>query len=789
MRLTLRSFLLFLRELVLLFRKRWHHMARRLWYILGGLRARFLSRNPERRNICPRVERRPAKSTSTRSTVICASLFPPTATPIAGGDTPTIVVRTATVDDTIQESHENNSAHNLDVNTHQNPEGSISGSSETIGSPNNSRPPSQNSYRPASILPERRLGRHPPDSQCSCRPPSKTAYHSPSNLDGAEAVARGYLEPSSSAQFAFPPSVNVNTSVSSCVYHASGRFAPSQPSPVTNASGPGVRLLPMIKIDRYEKHRKGKVGRANEAQVLPPATTEFEGEHVPEWTPLVHPEGALHWVNKHDPIYTDANMREPKLRQRIEEALEEMDNLMRVNFPPLPGDDWELVLELHKNICSYYFVRHSTRCLFWLHEFDPVRALGGLSGVTERTHIHLALQAHYWFHWEMYPHNREAPEHILQELRGILAHAGVDSMTSANSTTPYSEGDLDKFLSYVDHVTSAGGKHGFSACVVGKSNILHPVGIFSQYFSGRLMHFFLYARYLNFYGQKVARLASDQTIYGIHPKRTPLIKILSVLFFYTPELYLRGLESVYTDFLICQHRWARFITRQQDEWKDIIINVTVLLTANVAFLAIPGIGNSTQLASFFSTVTSIGSIVIGLLLVRKHRNKPEDSADNDQYLRSRHNPAIGFETLAILYSLPYSLLMWSTVSFTTAIGLETLVSTPQIRTKVSVGAVFAMVMLLIFWCVWITIEGRTDVGVFSAINRLVCPTVCPRGNTAQPPPDGDGEDVDGHQMSTMGGANSYATLVDQAGRNASCRLLGQTRANTGEVDPGRASMV
>jgi hypothetical protein len=54
----------------------------------------------------------------------------------------------------------------------------------------------------------------------------------------------------------------------------------------------------------------------------------------------------------------------------------------------------------------------------------------------------------------------------------------------------------------------------------------------------------------------------------------------------------------------------------------------VLLTANVAFLAIPGIGNSTQLASFFSTVTSIGSIVIGLLLVRKHRNKPEDSADN-----------------------------------------------------------------------------------------------------------------------------------------------------------------
>ncbi|KAF9791947.1 hypothetical protein BJ322DRAFT_1026338 [Thelephora terrestris] len=763
MRLTLRSFLLFLRELVLLFRKRWHHMARRLWYILGDLRARFSSRNPERRDkIRPSVERRPAKSSPT--TVICASRLPPTATPIAGGDTSTIVVCTATVNDIIQESHENNSAHNLDVNTYQNREGSISGSSATI-SPNNSRPPSQNSYRPAPILPERRLG-HPPDPQCSCRPPSKSAYHSPSNLDGAEAVARGYLEPPSSAQFAFPPSVN--TSVSSCVYHTSGRFSPPQPSPLTNASEPGAGLLPMIEVDRYGKNRKGKVETANRAQVLPPATTKFEGEHVPEWTPLVHPDGALHWVNKHDPIYTDTNMREPKLRQRIEEALEKIDNL-RVNFPPLPVDDWELVLELDKDFCSYYFVRHSTRCLFWLQEFDPVRALDSPSGVTERTHIHLALQAHYWSHWEMYPHNRETPEHILQELRGILAHAGVESMTSANSTTPYSEGDLDKFLSYVNHVTSAGGNHGFSACVV-----------------GRLMHLFIFARYLNFYGQKVARLESDQTIYGIHPKRTFLIKILSVLFFYTPELYLRKLESVYTDFIICQHRWARFITWQQDEWKDTIINVTVLLTANMAFLAIPGIGNSTQLASYFSTVTAIGSIVIGLLLVRKHSNKLEDSArDVELYLRSRHNKAIGFETLAILYSLPYSLLMWSTVSFTTAFGLETLVSTPQIRTKLSVGAVFVMVIVLIFWCVWITIEGRTDIGVFSAVYCLLCP----QGDITQPPPDEGGED--GDEMRTMGRVNSYTTLVsgDQAGRNTSRRLLGKTRANTGEVDQGPEVMV
>jgi hypothetical protein len=111
-------------------------------------------------------------------------------------------------------------------------------------------------------------------------------------------------------------------------------------------------------------------------------------------------------------------MCDPALRQRIEEALDEINEL-KESCPPLP-DDWELALELGEDndtgepICSYYFVRLSTRCLFWLHEFDPESAIGNLRGVSERTHIRepsspsnqlswvlnaqldLALQAQYW---------------------------------------------------------------------------------------------------------------------------------------------------------------------------------------------------------------------------------------------------------------------------------------------------------------------------------------------------------------------------------------------------------
>jgi len=101
-----------------------------------------------------------------------------------------------------------------------------------------------------------------------------------------------------------------------------------------------------------------------------------------------------------------------------------------------------------------------------------------------------------------------------------------------------------------------------------------------------------YFRYVNFYGQKGARLANDQTIYGFLPKRTYLIKAFSILLFYAPELHLRGmrgcrvlyphpetrlvgLESVYTDFVISQHRWVEFITRLKSDWAEFILYVSI----------------------------------------------------------------------------------------------------------------------------------------------------------------------------------------------------------------------
>ena len=91
----------------------------------------------------------------------------------------------------------------------------------------------------------------------------------------------------------------------------------------------------------------------------------------------------------------------------------------------------------------------------------------------------------------------------------------------------------------------------------------------------------------------------------------------------------------------------------------------MLLNANVAFLAIPSVDSGdgaitpAQISSFLSIVTSVGSILLGLLLVRQHRVKSKDTAEEaHRFLQSRKLKGLGLETLAIIYSLPYAMLMW-----------------------------------------------------------------------------------------------------------------------------------
>ncbi|KAH8987917.1 hypothetical protein EDB92DRAFT_1801044 [Lactarius akahatsu] len=226
-------------------------------------------------------------------------------------------------------------------------------------------------------------------------------------------------------------------------------------------------------------------------------------------------------------------------------------------------------------------------------------------------------------------------------------------------------------------------------------------------------------RFLYFHGQDSARLERHKTVYT-HPdrERTLLITSLSPALFLAPESYLRELEKVWIDDVVFERDWRKFISGLLKEWEQLILSSTVVLSVNVGFLAIPGVivsninsNNITstselviftspaQIASCMSIVTSAGSVVIGLLLVRRNSAKQnEDPAGASNYLFQITHRVFGLEPMAIVFSLPWALLMWSMVTFFVALSLFCF-RTSNAPTRKFVAVTFAIVAALVGWCI------------------------------------------------------------------------------------------
>ena len=120
-------------------------------------------------------------------------------------------------------------------------------------------------------------------------------------------------------------------------------------------------------------------------------------------------------------------------------------------------------------------------------------------------------------------------------------------------------------------------------------------------------------------------------------------------------------------------------------------------------------------------------------------------------------------------------LIGSTVAFTTAFGLETLVFSRQTWTKISAGIMFAMVTLLIAWCVWTMIEGQTEFSVFGTFSglkdRIVHFTTGLRGEAVEP------------RQDVVGTENG--TAIDrEAWKGASWFMWGRSRGHTSSTFVG-----
>lgn len=229
-----------------------------------------------------------------------------------------------------------------------------------------------------------------------------------------------------------------------------------------------------------------------------------------------------------------------------------------------------------------------------------------------------------------------------------------------------------------------------------------------------------YERFMNFHGQHGARLSRLQSIRPYAKKRTLIMIILSPALFFAPDIHLKGIEDVWIDRMVLQEPWKDFIDNLVRGWEGFVLYSTVLLNANVAFLAIPNVAGQegtlatpAEIASQVSMITSVGSVIIGLLLSRHHQLKDKSAAEAAGYMADK-----GLQTLAILYSLPYALLMWSMVTFVLSIAI-TCFDVQGVPQRVITGVIWLFIFLLIGWAVvtgWMDSTSADDQDIPSPNN-------------------------------------------------------------------------
>ncbi|KAH9164845.1 hypothetical protein EDB89DRAFT_2247042 [Lactarius sanguifluus] len=461
-------------------------------------------------------------------------------------------------------------------------------------------------------------------------------------------------------------------------------------------------------VPRYT--RKNTVPRKTNDFKIPPLTMAFRPEHGPEgcapWVSATHPDGALYFYDPAKRLFTDTDMHDPVLRDEIAASYDYLQKILLAKGPP--PKNYDLVLDKHKEGGQtqwfYYYAYPETRCLFWLETYDAKDMLYEVYGVESPAHVsptglsiqpflriavlNLRSMMNSWEYCHMAAWVHSCPWFFYHNSSSIDT---TDAMTSKSSTLPYDDDTMKKMLELVRSVKESNSN----------SN--------SMYHTAAVTHW----RFLCFHGQKNARLGKHQTVYCDLNEKEPSL-----------SFHLQEIEKLWTDEIIIDTAWKSFIPKLLEEWQELMLLSTVMLSANVGFLAIPGvvvnITTPAQIASYMSMEASVGSIVIGLLLVRHNRSRQkEDPAGAATYLTQYTHRRFGLEPMAILYSLPWALLMWAMVMFFIALLLVFFRSS-DLTMQIFAVATSAIMAVPIWWCVlWSWRSGDSGKRWFSSLPSLI----------------------------------------------------------------------
>ncbi|KAF9225141.1 hypothetical protein BS17DRAFT_580315 [Gyrodon lividus] len=474
-------------------------------------------------------------------------------------------------------------------------------------------------------------------------------------------------------------------------------------------------------VNRYDKEILMKV--SHQAPEISAFQRDFEDPRDPSirtpWRSCVHPEGSLYFYHTELHIFTDCDIRRSRNCKPIESCYQRLFSLATQNGIALLSDDIDIVLELKpgkdkaskRKQCMYYIVDKSKRTLFWLHKFNPTEMYGNVKGVKEPTHIKCALEMQYWIrstprakvngnhdrmHCELYPYDRVFDRDDFYELRGIIVHANAEKITSDTSLAPFETDELSKMMDIMNVLEGTiGQKNDHLMCVV-----------------ARFMRMFSRVHFFNFHGQLGARLDVDQSIYETPQGRSRtsvVLRTVNWILFGAPAVHSQGLRRLWVDQTVNQPRWKAFVVNVSNEWAGFTIYSTVMLAVDVGFLAVPGVQPADPIsdpqpvcvvATYISVLCTIGSLVASIILSSQSRRTGYGSAvEIVDYMVEMTSTLVGIDHLAIMYSVPYGLLLWGMVFFFVALADVIFRSTYR-KTLILIGVGCLVIMVFVFWPLW-----------------------------------------------------------------------------------------
>ncbi|KAH9478421.1 hypothetical protein JR316_0008876 [Psilocybe cubensis] len=360
---------------------------------------------------------------------------------------------------------------------------------------------------------------------------------------------------------------------------------------------------------------------------MPPCAVHTQDIYPSGWVKCTHPEGVRYFHHNEKHVYTDSNICDEHI---YHDLMEDIDTILRHRVKwvvDLPYVD--LVINTRycdedptRTFSAYYFISHSYFSVFFMdhYKMDSLSVNNQVYGPTSWDHLGYEIEAQYWYHVQLYPHSRFLTRETIAQLRDVVLHFIGDTMTSPTSTAPYSMQDLRDILALTRDM---------------ERNLDLPAWVGTQSLLARQMFIFCRAKYLHFHGEPHARVERDVSVYGDIYKRTWLVKYLSPILFFAPDFHLKNLQSMWVDRIMHKSVFRDAMKKMNEEWDRYVLFATVMLSANVGFLAIQSVDNDTspqrsaaQIASYVSMLASIGSIVLGLHLSRQNKTKDRENVDN-----------------------------------------------------------------------------------------------------------------------------------------------------------------